>query len=213
MKKVSKVLLIVVLMITSIFVITGCDKKEKESKAKKDVAKISYELGKGKITVEVPKDKEGNAKYEFTTEKPEGVSVSKTFYLVTDKSIIGFATSGMSYNTSTKYKDKYGDVKATFDGYLEFIEDKDLFDKSYLPGLEQFKINGRKALRYYNRSGSSNNYKYYGYFYFIGVDDIYAGSKFDMVVNYKDEEKPTEVKEFDKETLEIIKSIKIEENK
>ena len=30
-----------------------------------------------------------------------------------------------------------------------------------------------------------------------------------MVVNYKDEEKPKESKEFDKETLDIIKTLKI----
>ena len=211
MKRVSKVLLVFVLVI-SLFTITGCDKKN-GGKAKKDVAKINYTLGRGIITVEVPKDEEGNPKYEFTTEKPEGVSFTKPVYLVTDKNVIGFGTSGLSYHTSVKYKEKYGDVKASFKGYLEFIEDEDLFDKSYLPGLEQFKINGRSALRYYNRVGGSGKYKYYGYFYFIGVDDIYPGSKFDMVVNYKDEEKPTESKEFDKETLEIIKSIKITENK
>ena len=211
MKRVSKILLVFVLVI-SLFAITGCDKKN-GGKAKKDVAKISYTLGKGIITVEVPKDEEGNPKYEFTTEKPEGVSFTKSVYLVTDKNVIGFGTSGLSYHTSIKYKEKYGDVKASWKGYLEFIEDEDLFDKSYLPGLEQFKINGRSALRYYNRVGGSGKYKYYGYFYFIGVDDIYPGSKFDMVVNYKDEEKPTESKEFDKETLEIIKSIKITENK
>ena len=212
MKKVSKLLLIFVLVV-SVFAVTGCDKTTNGKKAKKDVAKISYELGKGTITVEVPKDEEGNPKYEFTTEKPEGVSFTKPVYLVTDKNVIGFGTSGLSYHTSVKYKEKYGDVKASFKGYLEFIEDKDLFDKSYLPGLEQFKINGRSALRYYNRVGGSGKYKYYGYFYMIGVDDIYPSSKFDMVVNYKDEEKPTESKEFDKETLEIIKSIKVTENK
>ena len=118
----------------------------------------------------------------------------------------------MSYNTSVKYKEKYGDKKASFKDYLKFIEDKDLFDKAYLPGLEQFKINGRKALRYYNRVGGSGDYKYYGYFYMVGVDDIYPGSKFEMVVNYKDDEKPKKSKEFDIETLKIIKSLKIKKN-
>ena len=210
MKK--KVLLIMVLMISTMFVVTGCGNNG-EKKAKKDVAKISYELGKGTITMEVPKDKDGNPKYEFTTEKPEGLTVSKTFYLVTDKAMIGVATTGLSYNTSAKYKEKYGDKKASFEGYLEFIEDKDLFNKTYLKGLEQFEINGRKALRYYNLAGSPGNYKYFGYFYMVGVDDIYPGSKLDIVVNYKDEEKPTEAKEFDKETLDIINSIKVVENK
>ena len=213
MKNFKKVLLTFVL-VAGVFVLAGCDKKDSKKEEKKnDTVAISYEHGKGTIKVEVPKNKDGKAKYEFTTEKPEGITNAKTFYLVTDKTIIGFATTGLSYNTSTKYKEKYGDKKATFDGYLEFIEDKDLFNKSYLPGLEQFKINDRKALRYENKVGSSGNYKYYGYFYFIGVDDIYTGSKLDLVVNYKDEEKPTSAKEFDKETLDIIKSIKVEATK
>lgn len=213
MKKTLSLLLAITLLTGSIFVLTGCEKKSNKKEEKKDdTVEISYELGKGTVTVAVPKNDEGKAKYEFTTEQPEGVTVNKTFYLVTDKTIIGFATSGMSYNTSQKYKAKYGDKKATFDDYLEFIEDKDLFDKSYLPGLEQLKINGRKALRYYNRSGSSSAYKYYGYFYMVAADDIYPGSKFDMSVNYKEEEKPTEAKEFDKETLSIIKSLKIKAN-
>ena len=211
----KKKIIFSLMLVAAVFMITGCgSKKENGKKEKKDdTVEISFEHGKGTVKVKVPKDEDGNPKYEFTKEKPEGISVTKTFYLVTDKAMIGFATSGLSYNTSQKYKDKYGDVKATFDGYLEFIEDKDLFNKSYLPGLEQFKIGERKALRYYNRSGSSNDYKYYGYFYLVGVDDIYPGSRFEMVVNYKDEEKPKEAKEFDKETLDIIKSLKIVETK
>ena len=75
--------------------------------------------------------------------------------------------------------------------------------------MEQFELNGRKALRYHNKEGSSSNYKYYGYFYLIGVDDIYEGSRADVTVNYLDEELPTEAREFDAETLSIINSLKI----
>lgn len=205
----KKIFSLVLIMLLGVCIITGCGKKDSKDD---NTTEISYKHGNGTVTITVPKDKDGKAKYSFTTEKPKGISVTKTFYLVTDKAMIGFATSGLSYNTSTKYKEKYGDTKATFDGYLKFIEDKDLFNKSYLPGLEQFKINGRKALRYYNREGGSGNYKYYGYFYLIGVDDVYPGSRFELVVNYKDEEKPKEIREFDKETLKIIKSIKIKKN-
>lgn len=212
MKKILSLIVAIALLFGLVFIATGCDNKKKEEK-KDDTVEISYKHGKGVFKLSVPKDEEGNAKYEFTTEKPKEISTSSTFYLVTDESVFGFSTSGMTYNTSTKYKDKYGETKATFDGYLEFIEDTDLFNKSYLPGLEQFKINGRKALRYYNRVGGSGDYKYYGYFYFIGVDDIYPGSRAGMTVNYKTDEKPKEAKEFDKETLSIIKSLKIEENK
>lgn len=207
MKKTINYVLAIAIMITGSLVLTGC------GKGKDNTIEISKALGKGTITLNVPKKEDGTPKYEFTEEKPEGISVSKTFYLVTDNSIIGFATSGFSYNTSSKYKEKYGEKTASYDGYLEFIEDSELFNKSYLPGLEQFEINGRKALRYYNRVGGSGSYNYYGYFYMVSVDDIYPGSRLDIVVNYKEEEKPTEVKEFDQETLDIIKSIKVSLNK
>ena len=210
MKKILSLLLTIAMLAGAVFITTGCEKKEK--KVNDNKVEISQTLGKGTFKVSVPKDSEGKPKYEFTTEKPAELSNPATFYLVTDTSVFGFSTGGLSYNTSKNYKDKYGDTKATFDGYLEFIEDEDLFNKSYLPGLEQFKINGRKALRYYNRSGSSNNYKYFGYFYAIGVDDIYPGSRAQMTVNYKTDDKPTESQEFDKETLSIIKSLKIEAN-
>ena len=202
MKKIS--LLLMVALIAGCLFLTGCDGK------KDNTIEISYTHGKGVFKLNVPKDSEGNPRYEFTKEKPKEISNTATFYLVTDTTVFGFSTSGMTYNTSKDYKAKYRETKATFDEYLKFIEDKDLFNKSYLPGLEQFEINGRKALRYYNRVGGSGSYKYYGYFYFIGVDDIYPGSRASMTVNYRTENKPTEIKEFDEETLAIINSLKIE---
>ena len=47
----------------------------------------------------------------------------------------------------------------------------------------------------------------------VAADDIYPGSKLDLVVDYKNEENLKESKEFDEETLEIIKSIKVTETK
>jgi hypothetical protein len=203
MRKIFK-LLTVILCAGFILFFTGCGNKSDNT------VKISYEHGNGVFSVSVPKKADGTPKYEFTTEKPSEISTSATFYLVTDTAVFGFATNGMTYNTSVAYKEKYGETKATFDKYLEFIEDKELYNKSYLPGLEQFELNGRKALRYYNRVGGSGSYKYYGYFYMIGVDDLYPGSRAGMTVNYKLDEKPTEAQEFDEETLSIINSLTIE---
>ena len=204
MKKIISSLIAVIVLVGAMFISTGCEKKAK-------TIEITQDLGKGVFKVSVPMDAEGNSKYSFTTEKPSEISNSASFYLVTDTAVFGFSTGGLSYNTSKAYKDKYGDKKASFDGYLEFIEDEELFKKNMLlPGSEQFEINGRKALRYYNRVGGSGSYKYYGYFYLIGVDDIYPGSRASIIVNYKTDEKPTEIKEFDEETLAIINSIKIE---
>lgn len=215
MKKIISLVLTMVLIISGLFIFTGCgeqkveDKKE-SSEAKKDekVATITYEMGKGVVSLSVPKKADGTPKYEFVTTKPEGMKQTGAFYLTTDTCFIAFSSSGLSYNTSKDYKAKYGDTKATFDGYLEFINDES--STINLAGMEQFEINGRKALRYYNRVGPTGEYRYWGYFYLVAADDIYPGSKFEMTINYNAEEKPTEAQEFDTETLEIINSLKIE---
>ncbi|MCR4581688.1 MAG: hypothetical protein K5666_04165 [Bacilli bacterium] len=205
MKRVFNLLLVITVLVGSIFVLSGCKKEEKKDDK---TVEISFVHGNGTFKVRVPKKEDGTAKYEFTKEKPDGVSKSGTFYLVTDTSLFTFATSGLSYNTSTYYKETYGEQKASFAGYLEFM--KDPKSTINLPGKEEFELNGRKALRYYNRTGGSGDYKYLGYFYMVAVDDLYPGSKAEMTVNYKDTDKPTETKEFDEETLSIIKSLKID---
>ena len=204
MKKIIKVAL-ALLIASSVLFLTGCEKEKEDN-----TTQITYTHGKGIIKLNVPKDDEGNAKYVFTTTKPEGLSTTGTFYLVTDSALFGFSTSGLSYNTGTEYKAKYGETKATFDGYLAFIDDESLSTRPKLAGMERFELNGRKALRYYNRAGGSGKYEYYGYFYMVAVDEIYPGSKLNMTVNYKVDERPTETKEFDEETLAIIKSLKVE---
>jgi len=219
MKKTISLVLVIIMLITGMFILTGCGEQNDNGNGNSNsnnanTVEISKVMGKGKFTLSVPKKEDGTPKYEFTETKPEGATVSGTFYLETKNVVMVFSTSGLSYNTAVKYKEKYGnDTKASFDGYLEFIEDTELFNKKInLPGLEQFEINGRKALRYYSRVGSSGDYKYNGYFYKIGVDDIYPGSSAGVLVCYKEEEKPKESKEFDQETLDIISSLKITAN-
>ena len=193
-----------VLLIGGLFALTGC-----ENGKTNNTIEISRTLNKGKITLSVPKKDDGTPKYEFTEEKPENSKVNRgTFYLVTDNAVFSFKSSGLVYNTSVYYKQKYGDQKATFDGYLDWVDDKD--SKINLSGMEKLEINGRKAIRYYDREGSSGNYKYYGYFYRVGADDVFLGSDFEMTVTYKSEE--SEAREFDEETLSIINSLKIELN-
>ena len=203
-KKILSLVLIMVLLIGGLFALTGC-----ENGKTNNTIEISRTLNKGKITLSVPKKDDGTPKYEFTEEKPENSKVNRgTFYLVTDNAVFSFKSSGLVYNTSVYYKQKYGDQKATFDGYLDWVDDKD--SKINLSGMEKLEINGRKAIRYYDREGSSGNYKYYGYFYRVGADDVFPGSDFEMTVTYKSEE--SEAKEFDEETLSIINSLKIELN-
>ena len=199
MKKIVSLVLVVILLGIGLFTLTGCD----DSKTL-DVSAI---IGKGKITFTVSKNEEGEAKYKLTETKPEGVNAKGKAYLETEKAVIAIDISTMVYNTATRYQDKYGKVDATFDGYLAWIDDKDTTVR--LSGMEKLDINGRKAIRSYNRTGGSGQYTYDGYFYNVGVDDIYPGQKLEIGVFYKGTEKPTEAKELDEETLAIINSLKV----
>jgi hypothetical protein len=207
MKKLISKALIIMLLITGIFTLSGCNSKKEKG------VEISYVNGKGTFTLTVPKKEDGTAKYEFTTEKPKGSMKTGTFYLETDSAILAFSTSGLVYNTSKDYKAKYGDTKATFAGYLEFMDDESISSRPRLAGIEKFEINGAQAIRYYSRTGGSGDYVYYGYNYAIAVDEIYPGSKAEIGVYYKTDEKLSEAKEFDQETLDIINSLKITLNK
>ena len=194
------------LVLGCLVVFTGCSKSgEKESNK---TTSINYILNtNGTISIDVLTKDDGNPKYEFTTTKPEGMKRTGTVYLETDKAILAFSTTIMTYHTATKYKDKYGDVKPTFEDYLKWMDDPDSGIK--LAGIEKLDINSRKALRYYSREGGSGDYTYYGYTYLIGAEDIYNNSRITLAVQYKETEFPKEAKELDEETLSIIKSLKI----
>ena len=211
MKKTISIIVVAVILATGLFVLTGCENGNGGNDTKKiNGVEISKALGNGTVSVVVPKKDDGTAKYEFTTTKPKEVKGSGTFYLETDKVAFSFGTHGLVYNTATKYKQKFGEVSATFEGYMNWVHDPDSGIKN--AGWEEFEINGRKAARYYSRTGGSGDYVYHGYNYLIGVDDIYKGSDLEIGVYYKGEE-VKQSKEFDQETLDIINSIKVVANK
>ena len=203
-----KRLFIILLVFIGVMFLTGCETKEKEKK--EETTKILYTLSNTTIELSVPINEDGEEKYSFTKEKPEYATNSGAIYLVTDKSIFTFSEEGWTYQTSQKYKEKNGTKEGSYDEYRKWIEDKDSTIK--LSGMEDIEINGRKAIRYYNQSGSSSNYKYHGYFYILSLDDIYNKSRLNMTVNYNKEEAPSKIEEFDKETLNIINSLKVKSN-
>jgi hypothetical protein len=214
MKKALSIALVIILLVAGLFVLTGCGENgnggnsENGSSKPANSVEISKVFGKGKFTLYVPKKEDGTPKYEFTETKPEKAKGTGSFYLETDNTVLSFSTKGWVYNTSKDYKAKYGeDTKATWGGYIEFMNDESISSRPKLSGMEQFEINGRKALRYYSREGGSGDYKYFGYNYMIDVDDIYTGSNGNIGVYYKLDEYPKEAQEFDQETLDIIKSL------
>lgn len=214
MKKILSAGLKTMFLCSILLIMAGCGTKTEpetaNNKSSFDGAETSYTYGNKIYTMNVPKNEEGNPKYTFTEEQPENTIGEGSFYLETDNAVITFDSEGLSYNTSTIYKEKYGEKSATFDGYLEWVKDED--SNIELDGLEELKINDRKAIRYYIKAGSDGDYKYYGYRYSISLDDMTNGSVLKMSVYYKNEEELKSPKELDKETLDIISSLKITSN-
>ena len=213
MKKLLSVMAIIAMLTGSLFAFSGCGNKDNGAngnETKADTTEVSYEYGKAKYTVAVPKKEDGSAKYEFVKEKPDGVKYLSTFYLATDTADFSIGSAGLVYNTSKTYKEKYGETKATFQGYLDYMEDP----ISTIPkeNMEILEINGRKAVKRQIKSGSSGNYKYYGYNYMVEVDDIMPGSYVEITVSYKNSEGESEAKPLDSEAQDILNSLKIEAN-
>ena len=126
MKKLLSVMAIIAMLTGSLFAFSGCGNKDNGAngnETKTDTTEVSYEYGKAKYTVAVPKKEDGSAKYEFVKEKPDGVKYLSTFYLATDTADFSIGSAGLVYNTSKTYKEKYGETKATFQGYLDFMND------------------------------------------------------------------------------------------
>ena len=199
MKRILSIVLIVAMLATSLYVLTGCGEDNGNGKKSNNTVETSYVNGKGKFTVSVPKNEDGTPKYEFTKEKPESIKYSGTFYLETDNAVIAFATSGLAYNTSKDYKEKYGEEK----------DPDSTINEKEMTFLE---VNGRKAVRRDSKQGSSGNYIYFGYLYMVECDDIYPGSYINMNVYHKTDEELKSQKEIDSETQEIIDSLVVELN-
>ena len=155
MKKLLSIALVAIMLLSGLYVFSGCgDNKGGNGSDKKDENKveISTEHGKGTFKVMVPKNEDGSPKYEFTKDKPETAPkfANGTYYIETEKAVITLSTMGLAYNTSVQYKQKYGDVKATFQGYIDFMND----EKSTIPKADEItEINGKKAVKRASRQG------------------------------------------------------------
>ncbi len=203
MKKALSIMLVVILLASGLFILTGCENGGKKFEG----VEISKTYGKATYKITVPKNDDGTPKFNFTEEKPEKAAVRGSFYLETDNAVFTFGTSGLVYNTSKVYKEKYGEKEASFDGYVEWVHDEKSGIK--LKGWEELEINGRKAVRYYSLEGSSGDYTYFGYNYRVSLDGIMPKSGLDLGVYYKTDEELKEPKELDEETLAILNTLSI----
>ena len=218
MKKILSLISIIAILATSMFALSGCGNAEGENNGKNgdnkkaDTVDISTEFFKGTLKFSVPKKEDGTAKYEFTKDRPESLMkyANGTLYLETDKAIITIASKGWSYNTGKEYKSKYGDKKASFDGYVEFMNDP----TSTVPknGVEMVELNGRKAVKRQSKQGSASNYTYYGFQYMVEADDVMPGSYVELGVYYKGEEEHKSSYPIDEETQAILDTYSLKLN-
>ena len=181
MKKTLTILLIVIMLIASLFILTGCNKGGDGSIGKsagRKTTEISYSapsIYSIKLNVPVEKNDAGEEKpvYKFTDELPETVEkilYKSGNYLVGDKVIATIETTSYTYHTGVAYKEAHGDVTPSFKGFKEFINEEG--SSSTLKDAEEVKIGGREALKNEYRYGSGNG-DLYGYRYIINIDDIY----------------------------------------
>lgn len=206
MRKYRNILLALVIFV-GVLVLTGCTSEGKDNEK---LAEITYNYGTYNITLTVPQDEEGNPKYNFTTKQPFGFNRTGAFYLELENANLAFGTSSWVYQTSVYYKEKYGVKDPSFADYIEWTKDEKSGIK--LGGMEELEVNGRKGIRYYAREGSTGDFKYYGYNYIFSLDDITPKSRLEVIVYYK-EGTVTEAKEFDADTLKILNTLKVVENK
>lgn len=161
MKKVLTLVLVTILLLSGLFVLTGCGQKGVET---------STTLGDIKITAKVPGNEEGQPTYTFTTEKPENtIYFTGSTYLTGEKVNIAFDYNNVLGSGSKTYSDMLNFVKA--DSYTGTIKVR-----------EEVKIGGRDAIRDYFNYGPSGEDGRYGYKYLINIDDIMPGKYLSVTV-------------------------------
>lgn len=213
MKKTVFTILIIITLLSTLFLITGCGNDNSEEK-KIETIETFYNLGTTKIKVLVPKiqaeDGTDKPKYEFTTTKPENAEARGSVYLVTDKAIFAFSSSRLVYNTGIAYKEKYGEQPASFAGWVSFVKDPDSKMSLTIKNFEEIKLNNRDAAKYDYRYGTGSG-ELHGYNYRINIDELVPGSMLELVVTTK-EGKTGDIKSVieDEEVKTILNSITIE---
>ena len=184
MKRISKIFSLVLLLVISLSVITGCDKKKNEAETKSEkkgaVETISYDGNKLKATFEVSKS--ANAKIstesdDFRTSREKAIIIADDFKI------------GIEENDDLSYSNYSGD----FDKYKKAHKENTDYKATKLSGLDAF-------TQYY---GSYVRYEAY-----LKVSDKYILKL--NIYSTKDTEEETK-KQFDSQVVkDILDSVKVE---
>ena len=175
MKKTISVLLVIALILAGLFVLTGCDNGNGSKRKTTEISYSAPSIYSIKLNVPVEKNDSGEEvpKYKFVEEMPEAVKnilSSEGTYIVGDKIVVQIETSSYVYQTSTAYKEKYGDVTPSFEGFKEFIFAEG--STSTLKKGELTKLGDREAIKAETRYGAGSG-DLYGYSYTVNIEDIY----------------------------------------
>mgnify|MGYP006391660881 CR=1 FL=1 len=163
MKKVLSLVLVTILLLSGLFVLTGCGEKNTG-------VETSTTLGDIKITAKVPGNEEGQPTYTFTTEKPENtIYFTGSTYLTGEKVNIAFESKKVLGTDSKTYSDMLNFIKS--DSYTGTVKIK-----------EELKIGDRDAIKTNFYYGANNDSGLYGYRYYINIDDVTAGQYMEVVV-------------------------------
>lgn len=221
MKKTGVVISLIAVLISSLFVFSGCKKSDNtvdryKGRPTKQITYTAPSIYTLKVNVPFEKNDAGEevTVYNFRDEMPE--SVSEIFwgganYLVGDKVVASFSTSSYTYQTGVAYKEAHGDVTPSFEGFKEFIFDEN--STSTYKKAEVTKLGDREALKNEYRYGAGSGVMY-GYQYIINIDDIYPRGYFEIAIVTADG-KPESVETVfsDDEVNAIINSIVVEGQK
>ena len=107
MKKTLSIALVIILLLSGLFILTGCNNDNKEVKENKNVDKYEIEASYGKLSFEIAKD----TGYEFeagtnncTLTHNDNKSTIKMYLMDTSKSSIIMKETDFSSSTYTDYK-------------------------------------------------------------------------------------------------------------
>ncbi len=216
MRKTLLTIGLVIVLISSLFVLTAC---EGGGNGTKTIGRKTTELVHDapsiySVKLNVPVEKNENGEevpvYKVVEEVPEAVSkiLSGGGTIVSgDKVVITFTTTSFTYQTGVAYKEAHGDVTPSFAGFKEFVNEEG--STSTLKGAEETRIGGREALKKDYRYGSGNG-DLYGYQYVVNIEDIYPRGYMTIIVVTADGNTESAESVFaDTEVQQIIDSIEV----
>ena len=218
MKRIILTVGLIVVLIASLFVLTGCGVKDGEGGGEKDSAKtqeIVYNASLYTIKMDSPVTKNDAGEevpvYSFTDERPEAVQDllgGENVYFTGGKVTGSLSTTSFTYHTGTAYKEEFGEVTPSFQGFYDFIK-SDIYTGT-IKNYEEVKIGDRTALKWEFRVGSGNG-DLYGYRYIVDIGNLYERGYLNLDVVVADGSSENAEAVFaDSEVTNLLSSIRIE---